>query len=99
MKNFSNKLVNWQDSMNVSAKHFQQTENYFIEALRDVRTQGLNKHNFGLLPPNGQQPDTADIKTSQHPPGNIEIRPLHCNAPTRSGLRIAFHPDPETPLV
>lgn len=99
MKNFSNKLVNWQDSMNVSAKHFLQTENYFIEALRDVRTQGLNKHNFGLLPANGQQSDTDGIKISEHPSGHIEIRLLHCNAITRSGLRIAFHPDPETPLV
>ncbi len=93
------KLVNWQDCMNVAANHFMQTEDYFINAIRDTVSQQLNKHNFGLLPAEGNLQQTDGIRISEHPTGHIEIRLLHCNAITQSGIRINYNPGAENFLV
>ncbi len=93
------KLVNWQDCMNVSANHFMQTEDYFINAIRDSINQHLNKHNFGLLPAELNLQQTEGIRISEHPTGHIEIRLLHCNAITQSGIRINYNPGAEKSLV
>lgn len=93
------KLVNWQDCMNISASHFMQTEDYFINSIRDAVSHHLNNHNFGLLPTRGVVQQSDGIRISEHPSGHIEIRLMHCNAVTQSGIRINYNPGAEKFLI
>lgn len=87
------KLVNWQDCMNVSAKHFVQTEDYFIDMLRDNASLILTHSNYGLLPFGSTSDITSGISISEHITGHIEVKLMQCNAITASGIRISFNPD------
>jgi hypothetical protein len=96
MKNQKKRLVNWQDSMELTAGVFTQTEDYFIDAVRECSARGLTSYNYGLLP-NGDKPCSADdIQISQHVTDRIEIRVLRCNAVTQTGIRVSFNPSDES---
>lgn len=90
----NNKLVNWQECMNVSARHFIQTEDYFIDTARDYASLRLTHANYGLLPTSLLGKDNSNgIHISEHITGHIEVKLMHCNAITSSGVRINFNPD------
>ncbi|WP_075603031.1 type VI secretion system baseplate subunit TssK [Saccharicrinis aurantiacus] len=92
-------LVNWQESMNVSAEHFIQSENFFIDTSRDYASLRLTNSNYGLLPTVGDKDNANGIRISEHVTGHIEIKLLHCNAITSSGIRVNFNPDDESYLI
>ena len=46
-----NILVNWVDGMKISKEHLVQLENYFIDAIRDMKSANLTNYNYGILPP------------------------------------------------
>ncbi len=93
------KLVNWQDCMSVSAKHFVQTEDYFIDLSRDYASLQITNYNYGLLPTGSSNNISNGIRISEHITGHIEIKLMQCNAITSSGIRISFNPDNEEYLM
>lgn len=84
------KLVNWQDSMKISAAHLRQTEDFFIEAMSDTASVSLTNYNYGLLPQN--EAYDGGIRIREHVTDHIEIILSGCNAITPSGIRIDFSP-------
>jgi len=92
-------LVNWQECMNVSAKHFIQTEDFFIDSSRDYASLRLTNANYGLLPTADDTDNSNGIRISEHVTGHIEIKLLHCNAITASGIRINFNPKEGASLI
>jgi hypothetical protein len=93
------KLVNWQECMNVSAKHFIQTEDFLIDSARDYASLGLTNANYGLLPNSEGKDNSNGIRISEHVTGHIEIKLLHCNAITASGIRINYNPEEGNYLI
>jgi hypothetical protein len=92
MNNQERRLVNWQEGMELTAGVFTQTEDYFIDSIRDCSARGLTSYNYGLLPNGGKPCSADDIQIRQHITDNIEIRVLRCNAITPTGIRIRFNP-------
>ncbi|MCC8171532.1 MAG: type VI secretion system membrane-associated complex protein TssK [Parabacteroides sp.] len=92
------KLVNWQGQMKLSADHFRQTEDYFIEGMNDIRSLFLGKYDYGLLPLLGQDKE-VEIRIREHMDNQVEVNVYCCNAVTASGERINFNlSENETPL-
>lgn len=93
------RLVNWQDSMEITRNCFVQTEDYFIDRIRDMAAVSLTNYNYGLL----SQPEGGDngkgIEINQNMTGQIEIRLNFCDAITSSGIRIHFHPENENGVL
>lgn len=84
------KLVNWQDSMELSAAHFRQQEDYFINEIRESLAVRMTSYNYGLLPVVGEQDKDEGIHISQHVTEHVDVRVEYCNAITPSGLRLYY---------
>lgn len=78
--------------MAVKARHFSQLEDFFIDSVRDANSLGLSHNNYGLLPVTGDWDNAEGIRISEHVTGHVEIKLMHCNAITASGLRISYNP-------
>jgi len=89
------KLINWQEAMELSAEHFIQTDNFFLEAIADTASLGLSDHNFGLLPSRTKGKVYNTIRVSEHISDRVEVQMLSCNAVTASGIRIQFNTEGE----
>lgn len=91
-----NKLVNWQEDMSITPKHFVQTENYFLEELSESRSVFISKNNFGLLPLKDAN-EQIGIQIREHISNHIEVTLYNCNAITASGEYISFNPGVNEP--
>jgi hypothetical protein len=80
--------VNWIDGMKISRKHFEETEQYLHEQLRDVSAQRLTDYEFGILPAEKSLDLNVFCDFSQHI--NIELN--SCMAITPNGSRIQILP-------
>jgi hypothetical protein len=76
--------VNWIDGMKISRAHFQQTENYFTEQLRDGTAQQLTDYNFGILPAERSLDLAVFCDLNQQ----ISVELNSCKAITPNGSRI-----------
>jgi hypothetical protein len=76
--------VNWVDGMKISRAHFEQTEDYFNEQLRDGRAQTLTEHTFGILP----SERSLDLAVFCDYNQQISIELNACKALTPNGTRI-----------
>ncbi|MDH6310041.1 hypothetical protein M2451_002931 [Dysgonomonas sp. PFB1-18] len=85
-------LVNWQESMDVSYLHLEQTENYFTERLSDNLATRLTSFNYGLLPSSDRRKGSSEFEISEIITGKVEIKLRSCNAITAGGYRIAYNP-------
>lgn len=92
MDNRKFRLVNWQENMDVDCSHFEQLENYFIDRFCDVKAITMNGHNYGLLPPVGENKVSARFEIGEQLTGQVEIKLRSCNAITGGGCRIAYNP-------
>jgi hypothetical protein len=79
--------VNWIDGMKISRKHFEETERYVQEQLRDVSAQRLADFEFGILPSEKPLDLTVFCDFNQH----INIELTGCTAITPNGTRIHVH--------
>lgn len=91
-----NKLVNWQEDMSITPKHFVQTENYFLEELSESRSVFISKNNFGLLPLK-ETNEQIGIQIREHISNHVEVTLYNCNAITASGEHISFNPGVNEP--
>ena len=92
MQEIKHNLVNWVAGMDVSAQHFQQTENYFIERLYDNLATRLTRYNYGLLPSFDGRTASSEFDISERVTGKVEIKLRRCNALTAGGCRISYNP-------
>ncbi|MDR2915089.1 MAG: type VI secretion system baseplate subunit TssK [Tannerella sp.] len=86
------KMVNWVDGMKISSEHLKQTEDYFIDVVRDATNMRLTEHNFGLLPPYRGEKLSSDFEITERISNHVEIELRRCNAITPGGCRITFNP-------
>lgn len=87
------KMVNWQDSMDVSASHFLQSDNFFLEAVADTAKLVITGYSFGLLPSHTGINAYNGIRVNEHISNHIEVQLHSCDAITRTGFRIRFNED------
>ena len=92
----SKKLVNWVDGMKISKNHLSQTEDYFIDVVRDATNMRLNDYNFGILPPYKSNELSSDFEITEKISNYIEIELRKCNAITAGGCRININPLDQT---
>lgn len=86
------KLVNWVDGMKISKTHFEQTEDYYVDTIRDAVSLGLTSYNYGLLPPYKGEKLSCDLEMTETVTNNIVIELRQCNAITPGGCRIDINP-------
>ncbi len=80
--------VNWMDGMKISRLHFDQSNQYLQEQLRDLAAQRLTNYNFGLLP--AKNSFEINVACSSDLQINIELNT--CKAITPNGSRIQLLP-------
>ncbi|MDR2914090.1 MAG: type VI secretion system baseplate subunit TssK [Tannerella sp.] len=86
------KMVNWVDGMKISKEHLKQTEDYFIDVVRDATNMRLMEYNFGLLPPYKGEKLSSDFEITERISNHVEIELRRCNAITPGGCRITINP-------
>lgn len=77
--------------MKVARDHFDCTENFVIDNLRDIASVPVNKFNFGLLPPlavGGAK--LSDYEVTRTATGQLQILVNYCQAITPGGVRISI---------
>lgn len=89
-------LVNWVDGMKISKNHLIQTEDYFIDVVRDANNIGLTNYNFGILPPYKGEQLSSDFEITERISNHVEIELRKCNAITAGGCRININPIDQT---
>ncbi len=85
-------LVNWVDGMKISKDHLVQTEDYFIDVVRDASNMRLTNYNFGLLPPYKDEKLSNNFEITERITNHVEIELRQCNAITAGGCRININP-------
>jgi uncharacterized protein YpmS len=80
--------VNWIDGMKISRKHFEQTEQFIHEQLRDLAAQKLTDYQFGILP--GEHSLNLNVFCDYNQQIKTELN--SCNAVTPNGSRIQVLP-------
>jgi hypothetical protein len=78
--------------MNIDRTHLIQTEDYFIDVLRDIASLRLTDNNYGLLPPCKGELLSGDFEIINRPFNHVEINLKRCNAITAGGCRIHINP-------
>ncbi|MDR0714669.1 MAG: type VI secretion system baseplate subunit TssK [Bacteroidales bacterium] len=86
------RLVNWVDGMKISKKHLSQTEDYFMDIVRDAVNIRLNSYNYGLLPPYRGDKISSNFEIMERTTNHVEIELRRCNAITAGGCRIDINP-------
>ncbi|WPP49129.1 type VI secretion system baseplate subunit TssK [Catalinimonas niigatensis] len=84
--------VNWIDGMKVNKKHFQQTEDWALDHLKDIVALSLTDHNYGLLPGSEDIDASLDYQIEVEQTQFIKITLMACRAITRGGVRIEITP-------
>lgn len=87
-----NRLVNWVDGMKISKNHLVQTEDYFIDVVRDATNMRLTDFNFGLLPPYKGEKLSNDFEITERISNHVGVELRQCNAITPGGCRININP-------
>jgi hypothetical protein len=78
--------------MKINRKHLLQTEDYFIDVIRDTASMRLTDNNYGLLPPYKGETLSSDFEITNRLSNNVEIKLRRCNAITSGGCRININP-------
>ena len=86
------KRVNWTAGMDVRFDMFEQTEDYFTDAICDSSALRINKNNFGLLPSADKKATSSEFEISERITGTVEIKLRKCNAITIGGCRVNYNP-------
>lgn len=80
--------VNWIDGMKINKSHFIAMDNSFNDQIKDAISIGLNKNNFGLLPPLYGNNSSLKIVLNVDNQNSLRLRIFECRAITPSGARI-----------
>jgi Bacterial Type VI secretion, VC_A0110, EvfL, ImpJ, VasE len=85
-------LTNWVDGMKINKQHFLDSENAFIDQIRDGNSIALRNFSYGLLEPSNGEKNaiSCDILNAQS--SNFKIIISQCRAVTSGGNRIEIIP-------
>lgn len=89
-------LINWVDGMKIAKEHLIQTEDYFVDIVRDAVNVQLNSYNYGLLPSYKGEKLSGDFEIMERITNHVEIELRQCNAITAGGCRIDINPKDES---
>lgn len=84
--------VNWIDGMKVNKSHFQQTEDWVADHLKDNIALNLTDYNYGLLPSSEEVDNSLDYQMEVEQTQFVKISLFSCRAITRGGVRIEVTP-------
>ena len=94
--------VNWQDGMKIRQQHFVQTENAWLDRVRDAWAGGITPFNYGLLPVAGgdgsPRDSSLDLRVTVSDARQMVVQLHACQAVTSGGARIDFRATGEQPL-
>lgn len=90
--NLRKAAVNWIDGMKVNKNHFQQTENWFLDNLKDIAALSLNDSSYGLIPASDDVNTSVNFQIDVEQTQFVKITLLGCRAVTRGGIRIEVTP-------
>ncbi len=86
--------------MKISEVHFNQLQDAFDDALRDIAAQVLNEYNYGLLPPAPGSKTSLELVMNPDQSRLIQLKVITCRAITPGGARIEISShNPETKNV
>lgn len=85
-------LTNWVDGMKINRQHFVDSENAFVDALRDAQATSLNAYNYGLLQPLPGEKSALDCNTASAQSRTFRVVVTYCRAITAGGTRIEIVP-------
>lgn len=77
--------VNWIDGMKVNKSHFQQTEHWIADHLKDNIALSLTDYNYGLLPSSEEVDNSLDYQIEVEQTQFVKITLFSCRAITRGG--------------
>ncbi len=92
-------LTNWVDGMKISKDHFIDSENAFVDQIRDAQAAALNSVSYGLLKPLNGEKSSLDCNTSTNQSGKFKVTVSYCRAITAGGCRIEIIPGLHPELV
>lgn len=82
--------VNWVDGMKINKNHFISLDHSISERISDLRQISINRYNYGLLPPSGDQEVPVKIAIYLDNQHTLRIKVFECNAVTPGGGRISI---------
>lgn len=91
---FKSFAVNWVDGMKINKDHFEQTDAYTKELVRDAIALQLNDFNYGLCLPVEEGGTALNVKINVDPAKIIRVHLISCRAITQGGSRIEFGLNP-----
>lgn len=80
--------VNWVDGMKINKNHFQQTEDWFVDNLKELAALSLTDYSYGLLPTYDEAQASINFQIDIEQTQFVKVNLLGCRAITRGGLRI-----------
>ncbi len=87
LTNISHLPVNWVSGMKISQKHFIETDNAFVDGLRDSRMLALNRFYYGVLPVNETNENNFQVEINANGE-SLSVNLTNCRAVTSNGNRI-----------
>ncbi len=87
LTNISHFPVNWVNGMKITQKHFIETDNAFIDILRDNRMLAFNRFYYGVLPTNEANENNFQVEINAIGE-SLSINISNCRAVTSNGNRI-----------
>ena len=92
-------LTNWVDGMKISKDHFIDSENAFVDQIRDAQAASMTSVSYGLLQPLNGEKSALDCNTSTNQSGKFKVTVSYCRAITAGGCRIEIIPGIHPELV
>jgi hypothetical protein len=80
--------VNWIDGMKINKDHFIELENSISDHIKDAISVGINKYNYGLLPPYFGKSSPVKIVLNLDNQQSLRAKIFECRAVTPGGARI-----------
>jgi hypothetical protein len=86
-------LTNWVDGMKIHRRHFVDSENALLDAVRDAHAIHLTPYSFGLLLPLPGERKSLEIESRKSPSDTYRVTLSLCRAITAGGSRIELTPE------
>src|ERR1039458_10121040 len=91
--------TNWIDGMKINRQHFINSENSFVDALRDTNASIFSPYSYGLLMPQPGEKSSLDCNVLFSQSKNFKISVVLCRGITIGGCRIEILPGVHPELV
>jgi len=80
--------VNWIDGMKISKDHFVNSNNHFVDFVRDGQSTYINSYNYGLTTPDFKAISSFDLSVEDLSENTFTIKLNKCKAITSGGFKV-----------